>query len=40
MSKKRSSLEDLKQKYFMATHPQEKKMLLAMIKIKDPKFKG
>jgi hypothetical protein len=41
MSKgKKSSLEDLKQKYLNATNDQEKKMLLALIKRKDPKFKG
>jgi len=37
---KKSSLEDLKQKYLNAKHDGEKKILLALIKLKDPKFKG
>lgn len=37
---KKGTLEELKQKYLTATHVQEKRILLALIKLKDPKFKG
>lgn len=37
--KKEPSLEELIQKYSMATHHIEKKMLLALIKRKKPNFK-
>lgn len=40
MKKKESKLEDLIQKYYNTTHKPAKDMLLALIKLKDPKFKG
>lgn len=40
MSKKKSSLEELKQKYLDTKDPKGKKILLAIIKLKDPNFKG
>lgn len=38
--RKEPSLEELKQKYLTARHSQEKKILLFLIRKKDPKFKG
>jgi hypothetical protein len=38
--KKDKSLEELKQKYLLATHDRERKILLGLIKLKEPGFKG
>lgn len=38
--KKKSSIEDLKQKYLSTKDGPGKKILLALIKREDPKFKG
>lgn len=37
---KGKSLEELKQDYLLTTSDRGKKILLALIKLKDPKFKG
>lgn len=41
MSKnKKGSLEDLKQKYMSTKNATGRKILLALIRLQDPKFKG
>jgi hypothetical protein len=38
--KKPETLEDLKQAYLLTTSERGKRILLGLIKLKDPKFKG